>query len=170
MKKILLATTLFTSLLFSIEIGQVPSPLTLDGENGGLVSGGAWDSSMIKGKVYFVVYVDPDEKDTNTELYDKVKAMNYDHEKYGSMVIINLAATWKPNFIIESLLKKKQKKFPNSIYVKDKKSVLVKQWELADNSADVLVFNKKGSLIYTHTGQVEDEEISKIIKLISDNL
>ncbi len=170
MKKIVLGVLLLCGSLLAVELGKVPANVTLSGENGGKVDGSTWSSSMLKGKIYTVFYVDPDKKDLNNALADALKAKKFDRKKVNSVAIVNLAATWMPNALIESKLKDKQKKFPHTIYVKDKKKVLVKKWKLADDNSDILIFNKKGKLIYKKFGQVTAKEIPAVIKLIEKNL
>ncbi len=169
--KILLLSLLTVANLFGITVGEKPKTITIEGENGGLASdGSAWNSSSIKEKVYVLFYVDPDEKDTNSHFSQKLKAKKYDRSNYGSIAIVNLAATWKPNFIIESLLKEKQEKFPDTIYVKDKNSVLVNEWSLADDNSDILIFSKEGNLLFYKAGAMSDEDIQKALRLIEANL
>ncbi len=169
--KILLLSLLTVANLFGITVGEKPKTITIEGENGGLASdGSAWNSSSIKEKVYVLFYVDPDEKDTNSHFSQKLKAKKYDRSNYGSIAIVNLAATWKPNFIIESLLKEKQEKFPDTIYVKDKNSVLVNEWGLADDNSDILIFSKEGNLLFYKAGAMSDEDIQKALRLIEANL
>jgi predicted transcriptional regulator len=86
------------------------------------------------------------------------------------VAIVNLAATWLPNALIESKLKSKQKEFPDTTYVKDKKKVLVNTWKLADDNSDILIFDKKGKLIYKKFGKVSDSEIKSVISLIEKHL
>jgi hypothetical protein len=64
----------------------------------------------------------------------------------------------------------KQKEFPDTIYAKDKKKVLVKKWQLADDNSDILVFDKNGKLIYKKFGKLSPEEIQKVLALIEKNL
>ena len=154
----------------AIELGTVPKPVTISGDNGGKVDGSAWKSSMLKGKIHTLFYVDPDKRDLNNPLADALKARKFDRDKVNSVAIINLAATWLPNVFIESKLKEKQKKFPHTIYVKDKKKVLVKEWKLADDNSDILIFDQKGKLIYKKFGKVSDDEIKEVIALIEKTL
>ncbi len=156
--------------LYGVEIGEVPSQVALSGKDGGKVSGGAWDSSMLKDKVHVVFYVDPDEKDKNEAFADALKKEGFDHSKFTSVAIINLAATWKPDMIIEAILKSKQKKFPHAIYVKDKHKTLVKKWEMADDESDILIFDKSGKIIYKKFGKLSNNDISEAIKLIKKSM
>ena len=170
MKKVLIMIGLCVSSLFAVNVGEIPKSVTLQGDAGGLVSGGAWNSSMLEGKVHAVFYVDPDEKDTNEAVADALKNEGFDKSKYATMAIVNLAATWKPNAIINMLLKAKQKKFPDAMYVKDKHKLLVKEWGLKDDSSDILVFDKEGKLLYSYAGKLDKSEIDKVLALIHSNL
>ena len=170
MKKIVLIISLFISGLWAVSIGEIPKSVTINGDHGGLLLGGSWKSVTLKEKVHVVFYVDPDEKDTNEAFADALKAEAFDRSKFASVAIINLAATWKPNIIIEAILKSKQKKFPYTIYVKDKTKVLVKEWNLQDDSSDILVFDKSGKVLYSKAGKLEKAEIEKVISLIKANL
>ena len=170
MKKTISTILLLTLATFAINIGEVPTKIIIENENGGRIDGTAWSSSMLKDKVYVIFYVDPDEKDTNNALSETLKAKNYDLKTYGSVAIINLAATWLPNFAIESKLAEKQKQYPDTIYVKDKKSVLVKEWGLADDSSDILLFDKMGKLLYSFAGKLDASEIQKVVDLIEKNI
>ena len=170
MKKIILGFLILLGSSMAVELGMVPALVTIEGENGGRIDGTPWESSMLKGKIYTLFYVDPDERDLNNPLADALKAKKFDRNKVNSVAIINLAATWLPNIVLEAKLKEKQKKFPHTIYVKDKKKILVKEWNLADDNSDVLIFDKKGKLIYKKFGKVSDNEIKDVIALIEKNL
>ncbi len=157
--------------LSAITLGEVPSSVVIQNDNGGMVQdGSAWNSSSIADKVYVMFYVDPDEKDTNNEFSATLKEKKYDRSNYGSLAIINLAATWKPNFVIETLLESKQEEFPDTIYVKDKNSVLVNEWKVEDDASNILIFSKRGELLFYKSGKMSKEDISNAIKIIEDNL
>lgn len=170
MKKGVLSFFLLLGSCMAIEVGTVPKSVIIDGKNGGKIDGSAWESSMLRGKIHTVFYVDPDKRDVNNPLADALKARKFDRNKVSSVAIINLGATWLPNVFIESKLKEKQKKFPHTLYVKDKKKVLVKQWDLADDNSDILIFDQKGKLIYKKFGKLSSEEIQDVIGLIEKTL
>ena len=170
MKKIILGVLVLVGSAVAVEVGKVPSSVTISGENGGKTDGKAWNSTSLKGKVHIVFYVDPDKKDVNEALSKALKKRHFDRSKYASVAIVNLAATWMPNVAIEAKLKSKQKEFPDTTYVKDKKKVLVKKWNLADDNSDILVFDKKGKLIYKKFGKLSKKEIALVLELIEKNL
>ena len=163
---------IMTLSLSALTIGNTPKTITIEGDNGGLVKddGAAWNSSMLKNKVSVMFYVDPDEKDTNSHFTAALKEKKYDRANYRSLAVINLAATWKPNFAIESVLKEKQVEFPDTIYVKDKKSVLVKEWEVADDASNILIFSKNGKLLFYKSGAMSEDDMANAFSLIEQNL
>jgi len=170
MKNILVALLLSGMSLFALTVGEVPKEVTLSGKNGGLVDGKPWSSSMLKDKVYVLFYVDPDKKEDNEAFIEALHKKQYNRSKYGSVAIINLKATWLPNFAIEQKLKAKQKKFPQTTYAKDKTKYLVKEWGLADDSANVVVFDKNGKVLYTHTGPFSKEQMEEVFTIIEKHL
>jgi len=170
--KATLAALLLTLNLSALTVGETPKQVTIEGDNGGLVKdGSAWNSNTLKGNVFVMFYVDPDEKDVNehyTQALKKFKKENNLH--FQSIAIVNLAATWKPNFVIEKILASKQKEFPDTIYVKDKNSVLVKEWEVADDASNIIIFDKDGKVLFYKSGAMSDDDTNKSFELIKENL
>jgi uncharacterized protein len=153
-----------------LEIGNAPVTVTLRDKLGGRLDGALWSSAEFKDKVTVLFYVDPDEKDLNNDASEALKKENFPLDTYQSYAIINMAATWLPNFAISSSLKEKQKIYSTTIYVRDYKKVLVHKWGLADNSSDVLAFDKAGNLIFRKDGKLNATEIAALIKAIRDHL
>jgi len=170
--KLLLASLLTTLSLSALTVGEIPKPITISGEKGGNVKDdSAWNSNSLQGKVSVVFYVDPDEKDVNEHFSKALHKKEYRKRgPFQSLAIINLAATWKPNFVIEKILASKQKEFAKTIYVKDKASVLVKEWALDDDASDVILFDKNGKVLFYKSGKMSDADSEKIYKLIEENL
>jgi hypothetical protein len=154
----------------ALNLGETPPRVELKEKLGGRLDGRPWSSDELQGKVHVIFYVDPDEKDTNNPASEALNKENFPTEKFQSFGIINMAATWMPNFAINSSLEEKQKRYPKTIYVRDYKKVLVHAWKIADDSSDVLAFDKKGKVIFQKDGKLNPEEILKLIKAIKDNL
>ncbi|MFW6099486.1 MAG: YtfJ family protein [Thermodesulfobacteriota bacterium] len=153
-----------------LTLGQVPETVVLKGDLGGRLDGSPWSSDELKGKVSVLFYADPDEKDLNNETSETLRKENFPLERYQSFAIINMDATWLPNFAISSALKEKQEQYPNTIYVRDYEKVLVNAWGLSDDNNDVLAFDKTGKLIFRKDGKLNSEEIENLITAIRDNL
>jgi uncharacterized protein len=167
---IVLAVFLINQTAHSIEIGQVPPKVELKEKLGGRLDGKPWSSDELQGKVHIIFYVDPDEKDTNNPASEALDKEKFPGDKFQSFAIINMAATWLPNVAINSALKEKQERYPKTIYVRDYKKVVVHAWKIADDSSNVLAFDKKGALIFRKDGKLSAEEIQRLIKVVRENL
>ena len=160
-----------TLILAELPIGEIPPKVVLKGDLGGRLDGTQWSSEeLVSGKVIVLFYVDPDESELNNHVSDALKAENYPKEKYGSIGMANMAATWLPNFAINMKLKSKQEQYKNTLYVKDLEKTLVKKWELSDDNSDVVVFGKDGSVLYSVDGKFTDAQVKEIVKVVWDNL
>ena len=113
---------------------------------------------------------DPDEVDLNNDASEAIKAEDFDKQKYGSIAVINIAATWMPNFAIQMKLESKQKDYPTTTYVKDMEKILVEQWGLADDSNDVLIFDREGKVVFSVDGQLNPSQIEEMLETIRKNL
>ena len=154
-----------------LPIGEIPVSVVLKGELGGRLDGSQWSSEeLVSGKVIVLFYVDPDESELNNHVSDALKAENFPKEKYGSIGMANMAATWLPNFAINMKLKSKQEKHKTTVYVKDLDKTLVKKWGLSDDNSDVVVFGKDGIVLYSVDGKFTDAQVKEIIKVVWDNL
>ena len=165
-----LAILLINQAAQAIELGEVPPRVELKEKLGGRLDGTPWSSAELQGKVHVLFYVDPDEKDTNNDASEALDREKFPGDRFQSVGIINMAATWLPNVAISSAIKDKQKRYPRTIYVRDYKRVLVSAWKIADDSSNVLAFDKKGKLIFRKDGKLTPEESQKLIMVIHDHL
>ncbi len=165
-----LAILMMNQTVQAIELGEVPPKIELKEKLGGRLDGRPWSSEELRGKVHVLFYVDPDEKDTNNDASEALDREKFPGDRFQSVGIINMAATWLPNFAISSALKDKQKRYPTTIYVRDYKKVLVNMWKIADDSSDVLAFDKNGKLIFRKDGRLTAEDIQRLIRIIRDHL
>ena len=169
----ILMILLLSALPLSAElpIGEIPPNIILEGDLGGRLDGSAWNSEeLISGKVMVLFYVDPDESDLNNHVSDALKAENFPLDKYGSLGVANMGATWLPNFAINIKLKSKQEKHKSTVYVKDLEKILVKKWGLNDDDSDVMLFGKDGKVLYSVDGKFTDTQVKEIVKTVWDNL
>lgn len=173
MKKIWIFCIIFLFLpvmaMAEMPLGEVPPMVTLQGDDGGRVDGTAWSSNELKGHVSYVFYVDPDESDLNDKM---VKALETIDKKGGikSYAIINMDATWLPNVAISSKLKDSQEEHPDTVYVKDMEKVLVKKWGLEDDTYDVLVIAKDGTVVFSKDGELSASDIEQMLGVIRENI
>jgi predicted transcriptional regulator len=154
-----------------LPLGKIPPKILLEGDLGGRLDGTAWNSEeLISGKVMVLFYVDPDEADLNNHVSDALKAENFPLDKYGSVAVGNMDATWMPNFAINIILKNKQEKHKSTIYIKDLKKTFVKKWGLSDDDSDIMLFGKDGKVLFSYDGKFSDAQVKEIIQAVKDNL
>ena len=169
MKKLLLLLLLSLS-AYALQTGKIPSHVVLDGNNGGKSDGKAWDSSTLVGKVHTVLYMDPDERQEAMPFLDILNSKNFDKTKYSTVAIVNLAAMWMPNFVLETMLKNKQREWKNTIFIFDKTKHLVEKWKLEDDASNVLIFDAKGRLLYQKSAKLSSEDIEEIMTMLSKEI
>lgn len=154
--------------LATLPIGEVPPVITLEGDAGGRVDGTPWSSAEMKGKVYYLVYVDPDETEMNAHVEKAMKEIDLPRDKFQSVAVINMDATWLPNMAIASKLEDKQEEYPDTIYVKDMDGALVKQWNLADDAYDVVVVGVDGKVLFSVDGKLSDSQVQELLTLLQE--
>lgn len=150
----------------SLTVGSIAPYVTLKGKDGGRVDGTAWASKELRGKVHTLFYVDPDEQELNAHVEQALKKENFPRDRYASVAIVNMKATWIPNFLIAKRLKKKQEEFTQTTFVKDQTKALVKAWGLQDDSYHVLMFDKQGKLAFSKGVKMDEGDISNLISII----
>jgi len=129
------------------------------------------DHPQFKGKVLYIAYVDPDEKDTNNHVEDALKkekeAGGLDKTRYEGFGIVNLKASFMPNFLIKSAIKSKQEK-TGAIIILDFDYIILNQWGLKNDSSDVVVLDKERICRYVYNGKLPQEELDKMIQIIKE--
>ncbi len=151
----------------ALPVGETLPPLTLSASHGGYVSDGKpWSSESMRGRLNFVVYVDPDDKDLNNALAERLKAENLPSDILSSVALINLAASWKPDSLIMSALRDKQKDYPSTTYVYDKDKSVAGRWQLPPEGYHVLLIDKEGRLLFEKNGQFNKQEIENFLSLV----
>lgn len=170
MKKVSLSILLLllsVGLFATLPVGEKAPTLVLSGDAGGRVDDTAWSSDELVGKVWVVVHADPDESETNNAATEALKAEDYSLDYYGSVALINMAATWKPNFAINLILTGKQEDYPSTVYVRDNDNLVGDTWGLANDSNNICVFDPMGKVIFSVDGQLSENDIKKMIALIN---
>ncbi len=152
--------------LYALEVGQVLPDVVLGGKIGKRVDGKPFKSQDLRGKIWLLIYSDPDKKSLNEDFFERVKAKHFDRSRYGSVAIVNMAATWMPNFAISALLKSKQKRYPDTIYVKDYKKYLVQRWGLRDDDMNVIILDKNLRVLFVAHGKMNEEQQRRALRIL----
>ena len=90
-------------------------------------------------KILTLFYTDPDVQEQNEPFRDALKAAKLDRTFYRGLGVVNMKDTWKPNFAIRSVVRKKIAKFKSTILT-DVDHTLRDKWGLGDvNDKDVVI-------------------------------
>jgi YtfJ family uncharacterized protein len=170
MKKTIMFLLTAMTVVHAVSIEGTLPQITLEKANGGTSDGKAWHSASLKGKVHLILYMDPDERKETQPLLDALNALDADSGDYSTVAIVNLAATWMPDTLLETMLSKKQKALKNTSFVFDKRKYLVKKWQMKDDASNVLIVDKDGKVLYQKAGKLSTSEIKKIIDIIRQNI
>lgn len=155
--------TLFSITLFSVSAFSWSLPA-------GSLDGNDWGSDSLKGKAYILFYVSPKKKNLNNDASDKLKAEKFSSDVFGSVAVIDLKSSWIPNGLITRAIKKKQIKYPRTIYLKDRKRYLHKDLNFTPSGNDIFAFDKLGNEIFRHAGKMSDEDTSRMIELLRKSI
>jgi uncharacterized protein len=174
MKKIILALllvllwTVSSAVAAELKVGDKASDFKLKDSTGKEYF---LDHPEFKGKVLYIAYVDPDEKDTNNHVEDALKKEKdsgaLDKTRYEGFGIVNLKASFMPNFLIKSAIKSKQEK-TGAIIILDPDYTIINQWGLKNDSSDVVVLDKERICRYLYSGKLPQEELVKMIQIIKE--
>jgi hypothetical protein len=149
-----------------LPLNKKPVELELGGTCGGRLNGDVWRSSEIAGKVFSLYYIDPDEAELNSPLFEALKAENFPKDKIQSIAVINMKATWVPKNVLSMALARKQKRFPWTLYIKDNCRVVTEMWKLTDHSSDILLFNQAGEVVFSKDGKMSESQIREMIAIV----
>lgn len=164
MRFILVLLALTSLSCFAVEI----KPVVLKGNAGGTMDGALWNSASLMGKNHVIFYVDPDEEDLNIRAEKALAKAKFPENLITSIAIVNMAASWLPNFSINMILTKKQKKYPCTLYVRDYNKRLVNLWGFEDDNYNIVVTDKKMNVVWSGVGKLTDWEVGDLIKTIQE--
>ncbi|BBG65752.1 protein ytfJ precursor [Hydrogenimonas sp.] len=150
----------------AVNIGERLPHVVLEKENGGTSDGKSWDSSTLESGVHLLLYMDPDRRKETQPLFDRLKRSATEGKPFPTVAIVNLAATWMPDFVLESMLSKKQKELKNTVFVFDRRKYLVDKWRLEDEASNVMIVDRNSEVLYYRSGEISPAEAEHIINLI----
>ena len=144
--------------------------VVLEGEDGGTASGEGWNSRNLTGKTNLILYVDTEKKKSATPLIEKIDSLRYPPDTLETTFIVNTKATIIPDFLIRTMIKRRQKANENIRYVLDRNEVLIKKWNFTDDYLNVLVLDPYGKILHRHAGEISDEYIDKLVRILDHSL
>lgn len=128
-------------------------------------------SPEFKGKVLYVCYADPDEKDMNNHVEDALKKEKesgaLDKTRYEGFGIVNMKASGLPNFVIKAAIKSKQKK-TGAIILLDYDEAILKSWGMKNDSSDIAILDKERICRFVSYGKLPQDKLAEMINIIKE--
>ena len=157
---------LIISIVSAVELNTTPKELTYADGLVELKSKKPWSDAYFRAnrQGYLLFYVDPDEETFNKHIEEKLdKAFKeYDDKFKNSITIVNMAASWIPNVLINPVIKEREKKYPYNKFVLDYNKTMVKKWGLEDDAYQVLIISNEGKIVYANHNKLTDEEVEEV--------
>ena len=133
--------------------------------DGGL-DGEDFNSETLKGKAFVLFYVSPKKKELNMDASEELKKQKFDGEAFGSVAIIDLKSSWIPNGLIMRAVRAKQKKYPRTIYLKDRKRYMHKILGFEPTGNEIFAFDQNGKMIFKHLGKAGPGKVKELIRIM----
>ena len=171
MKNIIMGLMLLLSANVFANVTNI-NKMELKGSEGGYLDGKSWSINDKKGKVRLILYVDPDEQSKG----ETFKPITFELEKlyktevFDIEVILNLGATWIPNMMIMKKLKDKAEGNPRRTFVVDNNEKFVKLNGFTNDEYNIILIDKNMKVLFEKSGELNNEEITKIKELIKNNI
>ncbi len=136
----------------------------------GNIDGTDWDSSVMKNKAYVLFYVSPKKKNLNNDASEQLKSEKFSSDVFRSVAVVDLKSSWIPNSLITRAIKKKQAKYPRTIYLKDRKRYLHKVLNFRPTGSEIFGFDKNGKEVFRHLGKMSTEDTKEMIRIMRESI
>jgi len=144
--------------------------ITLSGKLGCAAGGVPWHSRSLLGKMHLIIYMDPGLHTEAMPFLRALDARHYPRRAYSTIAVVNLADTWMPDAILESLLAKQSRKLYSTRFVFDCQKALLGPWKLADHACNLILVDRRGKILYRYRGIPDSRLSEKIFTLIRTHL
>ncbi len=126
-------------------------------------------SPEFKGKVISIFYAGTGEADDNNPAQDALHNDKGLDRKTGyvGIGVANLKSSLVPNFVIKSVIKRKQEKTGATILL-DPDYTLINLWGLKNKASNVVVLDKDRICRYLYKGKMPQAEIAKLLSVIKE--
>ena len=157
----------------SVEVGGRLPDLSID-DKGELILHGdevdyrAWSYPQQPGKVHIVQYMAATKSagDMNKAFRDRFDT-DLPKNSFRTTTILNLDdALWGTGGFVIGELKSNKREFPEAVMVVDEEGAGVKQWQLQNDTAAVVVLDPQGTVRYVKQGKMSAAEIESTLELI----
>lgn len=129
----------------------------------------SWNSAQLPGKVRVVQHIAgrTSAKEKNAGLIEAIKAANLPHDRYQTTTIVNTDdAIPGTGMFVRNSLESNKKLFPWSQIVVDSNGVVMKAWQLEEESSAIAVLDKDGRVQWAKDGALTQDEVQQVIALL----
>ncbi|PFG45368.1 hypothetical protein ATG66_3650 [Vibrio sp. ES.051] len=171
---------LMPSLAFAhnLSIGETVPPVKV-GAYGEIVLQGEgvayqpWATQHMQGKIHVIQAIAgrSSAKEMNAPLMSAITTAQFPEENYQTTTIINQDdAIWGTGSFVKSSAQDSKKEFPWSSMVLDENGLVAAAWALKEESSAIIVQDKQGKVLFVKEGALEQEDITKVLELIKQNI
>lgn len=128
-----------------------------------------WNSAQLPGKVRVVQHIAgrTSAKEKNAGLIEAIKAANLPHDRYQTTTIVNTDdAIPGTGMFVRNSLESNKKLFPWSQIVVDSNGVVMKAWQLEEESSAIAVLDKDGRVQWVKDGALTQNEVQQVVTLL----
>ena len=128
-----------------------------------------WNSAQLPGKVRVVQHIAgrTSAKEKNAGLIEAIKAANLPHDRYQTTTIVNTDdAIPGTGMFVRNSLESNKKLFPWSQIVVDSNGVVMKAWQLEEESSAIAVLDKDGRVQWAKDGALTQDEVQQVVTLL----
>ncbi|PSV24536.1 YtfJ family protein [Photobacterium kishitanii] len=162
----------------NIEIGTTLPAVTVTNKgelvlNNDSISYQFWCSTRLEGKTRIIMAIAgrSSAKKINTKLVNAISAARFPQQQYQTTTIINQDdAIWGTAHFVKSVTEENKKKYPWSSIVLDSNGIVQKTWDLKKENSAIIVLNKNAQVVFVHEGQLNQQQIERIITLVKKNI
>ena len=129
----------------------------------------SWNSAQLPGKVRVVQHIAgrTSAKEKNAGLIEAIKAAKLPLDRYQTTTIVNTDdAIPGTGMFVRNSLESNKKLFPWSQIVVDSNGVVMKAWQLEEESSAIAVLDKDGRVQWAKDGALTQDEVQQVIALL----
>ncbi|MDO6499802.1 YtfJ family protein [Photobacterium sanguinicancri] len=133
----------------------------------------AWATEQLVGKVRVIQAIAGRSaaKEMNAPMIDAIKAADLPTDKYQTTTIINQDdAIWGTGGFVKSSAEDSKREFAWSSMVLDANGNVQQAWDLQQENSMIALLDAKGTVLFAQEGQLSEQDIQRVLKLINNNL
>ncbi|KLN46792.1 hypothetical protein AAY77_05950 [Providencia rettgeri] len=132
-----------------------------------------WKSQQLVGKVRTIQHIAgrSSAKELNAPFIEAIKNARFPHDTYQTTTIINTDdAIFGTGVFVKNSVEDSKKEFPYSQFIVDSDGVVKTAWGLKPESSAIILLDNQGKVLFFKDGELNSQEIQKVISLLVSSL